>query len=300
VAGSPYGCNIVEKDDTDYCGTGGGAWQGHKGHELDKKVKAYMHHRAEKKLIDPLSSLKDRRVYLYSGQFDDVVNTSVMRAVSRQLSPWVGEASIHHDFDTPSTHGWVVDGSDCEGKPGTNDSWCSKCCCDPDVLLACGHDLPGLMLQHLLNRSLPEHKGAVVKSNLLSVPQDHYVPHGRTANNTGIWHTGYVYAPKACRGKDFAHCSVHVYYHGCDWGVEYTTEAALYAFGLMEWAEAMDVVLVFPQSSKTVDEGGCWDWTGETDSHFDTTKGPQLSFVMLFLADLRRILNAGEGDMALV
>mmetsp|Transcript_73373 Transcript_73373/g.127355 ORF Transcript_73373/g.127355 Transcript_73373/m.127355 type:complete len:355 (+) Transcript_73373:77-1141(+) len=299
VAGAPYGCNTVEDNVTDYCGTG---WPSNHSSWIDRTLAAYMEGRAAWGLIDPLTSLTGRRIYLYSGQYDWVVNQNAMRAVRRQLAPWTGHASILSDFGTPSTHGWIVDGSHCgPGLPGSNDSWCSTCCCSPDVLLACsGHDLAGRALHHLLGRSVPYQKGKIVASNLMSVPQASYLPAGRTLDDTGLWHTGYVYAPGACRGAGVTSCSVHVHYHGCVWGVEYTGKKMLRRLGLMEWAEAMSIILVFPQASSTVDEGGCWDWTGEVDPLFDTQKGPQLDFVMSFLADLPRLLAESDSKALLV
>lgn len=297
VAGSPYGCNIIEDDTHDFCGVG---WPSDSSfsHALDRKMAAYMHKRAASGLIDPLLSLKGRRVYLYSGSKDIWVNQRVMRAVSRQLAPWVGLSSMIRDFSTPSTHGWVVDGSDCGP---SNQSWCASCCCSVNVLLAChGHDLAGNIMHHLLDRALPNHKGDVVPSNLLHVPQERYVPPGRTLSNTGLWHTGYVYAPKACRGTPSSLCSVHVHYHGCVWGAEYKGTFLMRHLGLMDWAEVMNVVLVFPQASSTVDWEGCWDWTGEVDPLFDTRQGPQLTFVMSFLADLFRILAEDANYAVLV
>lgn len=81
-----------------------------------------------------------------------------------------------------------------------------------------------------------------------------------------------------------------MHYHGCVWGAEYTGTDVLMRLGLAEWAEALDLVVVFPQASSTVDGAGCWDWTGKTGTLFDTRRGAQLHAVAGLLKDLRRIL----------
>eukprot|EP00746_Dinoflagellata_sp_MGD_P017019 gnl/MRDRNA2_/MRDRNA2_138805_c0_seq1.p1 gnl/MRDRNA2_/MRDRNA2_138805_c0~~gnl/MRDRNA2_/MRDRNA2_138805_c0_seq1.p1 ORF type:complete len:381 (-),score=41.34 gnl/MRDRNA2_/MRDRNA2_138805_c0_seq1:111-1253(-) len=290
VAGAPYGCNRVEGGNRDVCGMGlpRVPWK-----ILLRRLDKYMHRRAAAGLIDPVESLRGRQLYLFSGVADWVVNRKVMVSVQDQLATYTGQDTIKLDFNVNATHGWVVDGSQCgPGKPGSEKSWCGQCCCTPSPLLSCGgHDLAGRLLQHL-GVDLPLSRKTYQHENLLLVPQHRYVPAGYDLNVTGMWHTAYVYAPTRCRGKSWSGCKVHVHYHGCAWGAQfYGGPSLLKRLGFLEWAEASDLVVVFPQASASLDGIGCWDWTGVTNHDFDTNQGVQLRTVTALLADLPRILS---------
>lgn len=300
VAGAPYGCNILEGD-RDVCGSDAPLepWK-----KLLPRLEVYMLERQAAGLIDPLANLQGRPVYLFSGASDVVVRRDTMRAVKWQLGALVGVENIKVDFNLGASHGWIVDDSQCGASPpGEAGSWCAACCCTPSDLLACaGHDLAGRLLQHLwgdalLSRGAPRLlNGSDTEGNYhwLKVPQEPYVPRGRTLKDVGMWHTAYIYAPWWCRGDAAQSCVVHVHYHGCAWGAEYLGMERLNHLGFKEWADIGGIVLVFPQASSTVDSSGCWDWTGETGHHFDTHQGVQLRTVMALLEDLPRILGVSS------
>ena len=62
---------------------------------------------------------------------------------------------------------------------------------------------------------------------------------------------------------------------------------------LNEYAEANDVVVVYPQAAGSRDIGeGCFNWASyEDDPLFDTRLGVQLNTVINLLDDLRAALN---------
>jgi len=297
VAGAPYGCNTIEGSD-DKCGSAPASTRWSK---LLPRLAAYMHRRANQGLIDPLASLRGKRVFLFSGQADWVVARGVMRAVKWQLSKATGAGTVQADFGVNAAHGWVVDGATCgPGPPGSPSSWCATCCCSPSSLLQCeGHDLAGRLLKHV--HATAASKRGQAAAPLISVPQAPYVADGRTLDDSGLWHTAYIYAPWRCRAPGVGGCKIHVHYHGCVWGAEYTGTDILTRLGLAEWAESLGMVVVFPQTSSTVDEGGCWDWTGKTGPLFDTRWGAQLRAVTALLRDLPRILEwAGRSEQIAV
>jgi len=303
VAGAPYGCNIAPGDQDEVCGSdpSGVDWP-----RLQRKMKRRMRKRAEDGLIDPPERLSGSRVYLFSGQADYVVVTDVMEQVRAQLSQFTGPDSIRVDYEVNATHGWVVDGHTCgEGEPGSIASACGRCCCSPSSLLACeGVDLAGRFLGHLLGPlpqavapPAPARRSRADDYDLIEVRQERYVPADWTLDSAGLWHTAYVYAPIGCKFAPNL-CPVHVHYHGCVWGAEYTGTDLLKRLGILDYAEAYGMIVLFPQASSTVDSGGCWDWTGETTHHFDTQEGPQLATVAAMLADLPRILWRRDGTAA--
>mmetsp|Transcript_72701 Transcript_72701/g.168460 ORF Transcript_72701/g.168460 Transcript_72701/m.168460 type:complete len:452 (-) Transcript_72701:108-1463(-) len=298
VAGAPYGCNLVEKDDTDWCGAGQPSvpWR-----VLLDRLAVYIRRRAVAGLIDPPSALRGRRVYLFSGLADRVVRHSVMKALRSQLEGLVGPRSVVADFDVWAAHGWVVDGSTC----GPDGSYCNPCCCSPGPLLACpGHDVAGLALRQLYPGALHQSRAGTGAARWLSVPQAEYLPPGHTLDGTGLWKLAYLYVPLQCFGPRHSEprrlptgCGVHVHYHGCGWGAQDTGFDVLGRLGLLEWADPLRLVLVFPQASHSVDVAGCWDWTGETGPLFDTKLGPQLNMVVSLVADLPRLLGQGADSL---
>ena len=75
--------------------------------------------------------------------------------------------------------------------------------------------------------------------------------------------------------------------------------------GLNEYAEANDLVIVYPQAAGSDDVGeGCFNWASyEDDPLFDTRLGVQLNTVVDLLNDLKRALNhtwwASDGEVVL-
>jgi len=53
--------------------------------------------------------------------------------------------------------------------------------------------------------------------------------------------------------------------------------------GLNEWAETNNIIVLYPQISKSElfpsNPEGCWDWWGYTDSNYSNKNGAQLKFV---------------------
>ena len=59
--------------------------------------------------------------------------------------------------------------------------------------------------------------------------------------------------------------------------------------GTLEHAEPNSIVMLFPQSSSTVDSGGCWDFEGEINEAFDTHDGVQLRTVVNMIQSLDKL-----------
>ena len=59
--------------------------------------------------------------------------------------------------------------------------------------------------------------------------------------------------------------------------------------GLPAYAEANEMVLLYPQSAKFNNPASdaCWDWYGATTPLFDTKEGVQITFVLEMIRQLR-------------
>ena len=72
---------------------------------------AYLQQRAAQKLVDPLSSLAGKPVYLFSGLGDETVYQQVMRAVAAQFTSV--HTNVKTEFTLNSNHAWNVDNATC-------------------------------------------------------------------------------------------------------------------------------------------------------------------------------------------
>jgi hypothetical protein len=126
VGGSPYGCNTLP-DAVNTCS----GWQ-HNSSAMNSTIpwddflgfcRSYLQARAASGLIDPLSALSQKPVYLVSGTNDQTVYQPVMKAVATQFLNL--SSNIKTVFDLPSNHAWLVDNITCSN-PGTARP--SECC----------------------------------------------------------------------------------------------------------------------------------------------------------------------------
>ena len=229
IGGSPYGCQLLP-DSGDTCS----GWMS-TGHEENtsipwplylKTCNAYLTERAAGQLVDPLASLQGRPVYLLSGLGDTTVYQQVMRAVAQQFTA-IG-TNVKTEFTLDLNHAWAVDnqtcsntgaalpGNQCCGFKGT-----AKCplppheapvrpggCCGGCGNLPgwappvnnCGYDMSGEMFKWLEAPRIIAARGVEIPSNLFTINQTGYIPHGWLPSTAFLDTVGFIYAPKKCRG----------------------------------------------------------------------------------------------------
>eukprot|EP00729_Bicosta_minor_P014585 gene14584-6329_t len=125
--------------------------------------------------------------------------------------------------------------------------------------------------------------------NLKSISQRDYAPAGVEWWILQMLDYAYVYQPTGCTGAAVGTCKLHVLYHGCGGG---GTTDGIEHVGYLEYAEANNIIIVFPQSTWGLGNlGGCWDWWGITGKDFDTKDSLQLNVVMKMINDLPNILD---------
>jgi len=82
-------------------------------------------------------------------------------------------------------------------------------------------------------------------AHLVAFNQSEFFPPGR---DPGLADTGYAFIPPACRrgtsGNTTA-CRLHFWFHGCGGPGGFYNASVQYA-GFNEWAEANDIVIVYP------------------------------------------------------
>lgn len=260
--------------------------------------------------IDPLSGLAGDRVWLFSGTADRLVRPAIVddlhafyEALYARPEVDTPDAAIAYVNDLAVAHAMVVD---IAGE--ANDR-----CLDhgPPFINDCSFDAAGRLLTFLHRlegpgggaSAAPAH-GDWPASGLFAFDQTPFFD--TDAERVSLNDTGHLYVPTGCR--DGAPCPLHVAFHGCrqheaavraacgdaaggggDGGNGEDGCPLLLFFrdaGYNAWAEAHDIVVLYPQATAWGDGGdadknprGCWDWWGYSGADYYRRSAPQIEAV---------------------
>lgn len=226
---------------------------------------------AEKGRIDPVSGIKDDRIYLFSGKDDHTVVPPIVEAAREfYLDAGVPAEQITFVSDLPAGHGFVTDDKgnpecDYTGKP---------------YIIDCNYDQAGAVLKQIygsLNPRADQPSGDFVLFDQR--------PFTRGLPNHGLSDRGIAYVPKACAGQ--AGCRIHVAFHGCGQNRTFVGDAFAHDSGFARWADTNNIVVLFPQAAATpINPQACWDWWGYTGSDYLTRNAPQIVAVRRMIEQL--------------
>jgi len=217
-------------------------------------------------LIDPISNLADKPVYVYHGTLDPAVNDLVSGS-GVDFYQHFGANVEYHSSD-PAGHGWPTPRGVLP---------CSLT--SPPFLINCGDDPEREMLTHWLGSVNPPDDGAP-DGALSSFDQNLYAP-GGNAPALSMDDSGLLYTPPACASG--APCKLLVALHGCLSGQyllggEFPELANLDAYG-----DTNNLVILYPQAIASVipyNPDGCWDWWGYDGPYFAVKSAPQMVAIM--------------------
>ena len=157
--------------------------------------------RGQTNLIDPPSSLRGKRVFLYRGGRDLCYNPP---SVDHTASFFSSFGAITHfvNSSVASLHSipTVSTGTPC----GVEGNYTEA---HPHGLEACNFDGAGEAFKHIYGQLQPP--GIYNPSNLISFDQTEF-----DAPEVGLDKSGWVYVPKECQKKGGG-CGVHMFLHGC-------------------------------------------------------------------------------------
>jgi poly(3-hydroxybutyrate) depolymerase len=198
--------------------------------------------------IDPIEHISSSNVFIYSGSSDSVVNPNVVKA-SEQMYSKLG-AKVLSKYDIASEHAMITTGfgNSCnyKGSPYINN-------CNYNGALSALNQIYGNLTQ-------PTTANA---QNLIEFDQSSYKKYG-----TSMHSKGYLYVPNNCKGGANS-CRLHVVFHGCAQTLDDISTNYVEKTGYNEVAEANDIIILYPQASKSTfmpsNPQGCWDWWGYTD-----------------------------------
>mmetsp|Transcript_1239 Transcript_1239/g.1976 ORF Transcript_1239/g.1976 Transcript_1239/m.1976 type:complete len:323 (-) Transcript_1239:49-1017(-) len=212
-------------------------------------------------LIDDLSNLQNAKIWLFSGTLDVVNYQEAMVKLQTYLENYVDSSNLVSVFNIPAGHAFI------------NDGWGSICTYSGYPWINnCLIDSAGKILEHIYGKLNP--KVSYKSSNIYSFKQKPYFSDSDWSGSS-MADTGYIYIPEVCKNKE---CKVHLVLHGCDQDYIETLGAVIYHTGYIEWAEANDMIVLFPQAAVSLvsNPQTCWDWWGYTNSQYATKKGVQM------------------------
>ena len=213
--------------------------------------------------IDDPAGIKSARIYLFSGTNDSKVPQPIVKTVELYYAKLgVDPNNIRTDYDVPAGHGMITRnyGNDC----GTSNS---------PYINNCGLAVAGRMLEHIYGPLKPP--GAMSKESLTAFDQTAFFA---ANDSTDMDERGHTYVPKAC--SEGNPCKLHVAIEGCLQDEDKIGDQFYAHSGYNEWAEANDIIVVYPQVKSGVGNPyECWDWWGYTDASYHTRRGKQVAAV---------------------
>lgn len=228
--------------------------------------------RAEKKgEIDPTSNLSKDRVYVFTGIDDKTVKPPVVVGTKElYLAFGVNEQSMQFVQDLPAGHAFITDLPDnevndqCEITQSPYINYCEQ----DDYYQA------QALLDHIYQQTNPPSESP--QGELIAFDQFEFVKDSDLARDKSSFsETGYVYVPPSCQ-QSAENCSIHVVFHGCKQGVEYSdlqngTFGMKYIehTGYRRMADTNQLIMLYPQVKARAgsNPNGCWDWWGYTGNH---------------------------------
>ncbi|MGS0756887.1 extracellular catalytic domain type 2 short-chain-length polyhydroxyalkanoate depolymerase [Roseateles sp. GG27B] len=219
--------------------------------------------------IDPLTDLKNDRIYVFSGTKDRVVYPQAVDATVEFFKlAGVPSANIAYVNHLPAGHALITPtfGNVCAT---TNPPYINHC-----TWKGKGYDQAGALLTHIYGKLNPAVKA--LSGRIVAFNQREFAD-----ASSGMADDGYVYVPKSCsqNGKG---CKVHIALHGCEQSAKVVGKDFYSRTGYNNWADSNKMLVLYPQvnaSSQPYNPKGCWDWVGYTGPNFAVQSGVQLSAI---------------------
>lgn len=229
--------------------------------------------------VDAVENIAKAKIFLMSGKFDDVVLTPAVDKVEElYLKLNVPAKNIKYNKSIEMGHAFpTLDyGNSCQtprSKP---------------FISKCNYDGAYEILNYF--HGPLENKKSFIEKNLISYQQNKFFEKPtvfQTSSQNSLSDVGAVYVPTNCQQGE--ECALHVSFHGCMQSRQDIGDDYLKKLGLNEWAEANNIIVLYPQVTKNQVLGNpnsCWDWWGYTGSEYHTKKSVQMSVVYKMIQDL--------------
>lgn len=221
--------------------------------------------------IDSLDNLKNDHIYIFSGQNDKTVTTTVVNQTYKFFtSLGVPASSIKYDTSVDAGHALITADEADTSCPTTK----------PPFINDCGFEQSTAILDQIYGDLEPP--AQELSSKVMAFDQSEFID----APNTSMSDTAYVYVPETCKAN--RSCPVHVVFHGCKQGAAVIGDKYYNDTGYNQMAEANDIIMLYPQvqpsNGSPLNPEGCWDFwgyssPGNPDPDYYSHNAPQLRAV---------------------
>jgi poly(3-hydroxybutyrate) depolymerase len=212
--------------------------------------------------IDPTGNLGASKVYLLSGTIDSTVRQPVVNDLRAMYSRFLPAANIFYKNDLAVEHAVPTDsfGNPCsvKGSPYIDN---------------CNFDAAGAILKWIYGPLKPRNTGTL-SGVFIDFDQAAFWGNGDPTAH-GMENVGHAYVPAHCAAGQ--PCRLHVAFHGCKQNDAAVGDAFYRHAGYNGWADANDMIVLYPQASVTAaNPNGCWDWWAYDDFNFAAKSGGQM------------------------
>ncbi|EPS26473.1 putative PHB depolymerase family esterase [Penicillium oxalicum 114-2] len=238
--------------------------------------------------IAPISNLKNRKIYLWTGSSDTTVGPNVMNALNSQLSNFDTPADVSYVTTSGASHTFPTDFS------GSGDNSCSMS--SSPYISNCNYDGAGAVLQWMYGPLNAKNTGTLSGSIVSFAQNGAYVAAGMDT-------TGYMYVPASCQSGNTV-CKLHVALHGCLQSYSNIQMKFVQNTGYNQWADTNNIIILYPQAKpdNTIhstwggslsNPNGCWDWVGWYGNNADQIGGVQMVAIVNQVAQIMSGFTGG-------
>ena len=236
--------------------------------------------------VDDPANLADDRVWLFSGDADDIVPLATMQALEDSYAALGLEApALRLERSELANHGVPV-----EAFIGTSEHP-ERACGDYGLpfIIDCDFDAAERLLRHLYPKGFADLPGEPDIASIVAFDQTAFFDVADAS--VSLADTGFVYVPAACRddAPAPAACRLHVAFHGCRQYTALIDDDFYWDAAYNRWAEANRIVVLYPQATAwnrmldptglTANPNGCWDWWGYSSADYFRQDGKQMRAV---------------------
>jgi len=226
---------------------------------------AYTNSMAASGLIDPVSNIGGKPIYMFSGTRDTVVDQPVMDQLQSYYLNYTSSGNIVYNNTTAAQHAWI-------SPDAAND--CTKL--GAPFMNNCGFDAEQTFLTMFYGKLAA--RNATAQGSYVQFNQDAFCSGNCAAISMDS--TAWLYVPDNCAGQT---CKLVVALHGCGQGQQSIGNTFVQQAGINEWADNNNILVLYPQaitSSTPRNPEGCWDWWGYTGADYALKSAPQMTAIM--------------------
>ncbi len=204
---------------------------------------------------------RDNRIWIFASAKDQVTRPVAGDKLAEFYKSVAPLAQIQRAQHADAAHGFLTEtyGKPC-GQHGL--PW----------IIDCDHDQAGELLAAIV-----QPRPAKWNSRQSTISQNYFRVAQNAPPDAMMLDWAEVYVPTACQAATGKTCALHVALHGCQMSTEFIQRQFIEHAGYNAWAEANDIVILYPQVAKSrTNPLGCWDWFGYTQKDHVSRDAPQI------------------------